>query len=418
MKPKLINILLYPLLLLLPLLQSCSSDKLTRNQAEVLIQNYFEYPIIEVSNFNLENIFGNPLEPLINQGYIYINKRNFLWSNAATQKGEKFQSKSNKNLFATNTKSFNEITGIVFLDEKESKAKIEYTCKKSNITPFGEFLGFHEGQIIACSVEAMKYDDGWRITSEKGNIFKPTDFSYSKENNSVLSLEESSVSTENKIEFNQSDANALQILQGKWYGKIGEKNFTLNIETVGRKKVSGYNIAGTNQRPVSGSYSFFNGGRICILELKEPGDDKWDGTFKIEMEVYSDNWAGTGTWKAYNGKLSNPVSINRRLPDNPNDFVTTANSSSDGDKFIGVWLNSNNDKVKISKSGEIYKVAFQPDEDEIFDFEAPYKNGTIKCPFGQDNKDTIIFSLVGNQLKFIGDWDSHSGPETYLFNKE
>lgn len=183
MKPKLIYVLLNLAILIIFVFYSCSSDKLNRNNAEVLIQDYFEYPVIEIANFNLENIFGNPLEQLINKGFIYINKRSYLWSNAATLEGERYQSKSNKNLFATCTKSFNEITGIVFLDEKETKATIEYSCKRSDITPFGEFLGFYEGQVITCSAEAMKYDDGWRITSAKGNVFKPSDFSYSKENN-------------------------------------------------------------------------------------------------------------------------------------------------------------------------------------------------------------------------------------------
>jgi hypothetical protein len=259
----------------------------------------------------------------------------------------------------------------------------------------------------------MKTEQGWRV---EGLSVKTSQILSTGSNSNSQST---STPPEKKVPFNQSDANARQILLGKWYGTIGKKNFSLSLETIGGGQISGYNIAGKNQRPISGSYSFYNDGRICSMELKEPGDDKWDGTFKIEMEVYSDDWAGTGTWKAYSGQLSNPVSISRRPPDNPNDFITPTNSSNDGDKFIGVWVNSNNDQVKISKSGKIYKVAYQPDEDEIFDFEAPYKNGTIKCPFGQDNRDTIVFSLVGNQLKFVGDWNgSYPGPETYLFNKK
>jgi hypothetical protein len=161
------------------LLFDCTSNKLDRNKAADLIKKFYEYPNIEVANFNLENIFGNPFEPLINQGYIYINRSvQWNWVNSPTQKGKKFQSKLNNNLFATNRREFNEITGIAYLDERESKARIEFSFRRSEITPFGTFLGFIDGQVVNCSVEAMKYDDGWRITSSKEVNFNPQDFQY------------------------------------------------------------------------------------------------------------------------------------------------------------------------------------------------------------------------------------------------
>jgi hypothetical protein len=158
---------------------SCTSIKLDRIKAAVLVKEFYDFPTIDVHSFNLDNIFGNPFEPLINQGYIYINKsQSWNWVNSPTKEGAKYQARINPSFFATNTRDFKEITGIVYMDEKESKSRIEFSCTLTNITPFGKFLGLQEGQIQPSAVEAMKYDDGWRITSPKEMNFKSTDFPY------------------------------------------------------------------------------------------------------------------------------------------------------------------------------------------------------------------------------------------------
>jgi len=119
------------------------------------------------------------------------------------------------------------------------------------------------------------------------------------------------VTPSNEVGSSQADADAQHILQGFWYGTIGNKKFIINLETVRGGNVSGYNIAGTYQRPVTGTYIFSQGNSICKLILREPGNEKWDGIFIITMEVVSDNWSASGTWKAYDEQLSNPVTFNR-----------------------------------------------------------------------------------------------------------
>jgi hypothetical protein len=180
MRKKLVNFLC--LFALLISITSCSSGKLDREEAAILVKEFYGYPNIEVRNFFLDNIFGNPLESLINQGYIYINKsQSWNWVNSPTKEGKKYQCKNNPSYFATNTREFKEITGIVYLDEKDSKARIEFSCIPTNITPFGKFLGIQEGQIQTYALEAMRYDDGWRITSPKEIYFKSKDFQYAIE---------------------------------------------------------------------------------------------------------------------------------------------------------------------------------------------------------------------------------------------
>lgn len=112
--------------------------------------------------------------------------------------------------------------------------------------------------------------------------------------------------------FQYSDKNAGIILGGKWYGKLDKKELVLTLDVVQGGNVAGYNMVGKNKRPVKGTYGFFRSGGACKLILKEPGNARFDGEFKIEMDVYEDNWAGAGTWRSYDGKLSRSVKVGRK----------------------------------------------------------------------------------------------------------
>jgi len=107
---------------------------------------------------------------------------------------------------------------------------------------------------------------------------------------------------------------------GSYTGTIGEKRFTLKFESVSGNKVKGYNVTGNNRRPVEGVFtethgSFDNDGNgkdmvvtnIYDLILKEPGTDKWDGEFKLRIELCDWFDEGKGTWKSYNGKLNRTI---------------------------------------------------------------------------------------------------------------
>jgi len=108
-----------------------------------------------------------------------------------------------------------------------------------------------------------------------------------------------------------------QSIVDEYIGTIGEKEFRLLIEKVDGENVEGFNITGTNKRPikgriekkwtkpnkVGGDFTIFN------LILKEPGDDKWDGEFDIDLWISDQERKGEGIWKSFNGKLDHDIKI-------------------------------------------------------------------------------------------------------------
>ena len=116
---------------------------------------------------------------------------------------------------------------------------------------------------------------------------------------------------------------------GKWVGHLRDKKITIVIESIKGDIVSGYNIVGKNNRPLSGKIieDVRDNGGECLngmsfkTILKEPGDDKWDGFFTIyfadcptidELDnILSHSYSGHGEWKSFSGKLSGEVSLSK-----------------------------------------------------------------------------------------------------------
>ncbi len=117
-------------------------------------------------------------------------------------------------------------------------------------------------------------------------------------------------------------ANQKAVMLGKWTGNLGDKQLTVVIEKIEGNVLTGYNIVGTNQRPLKGTFVDHHWGQLCSTAyeatLKEPGDDKWDGVFTIVFVGYEDdklvddspvcigNLQGSeahGSWEANNGQM-------------------------------------------------------------------------------------------------------------------
>jgi hypothetical protein len=119
-------------------------------------------------------------------------------------------------------------------------------------------------------------------------------------------------------------------LLGNWKGTLRDKSLTVVIESIEGDIIKGYNIVGTNKRPLNGRIyqNDLEGDGECLgngdsykLVLSEPGDNKWDGVFKIylrfctyeneygEMEEISYN--GFGEWKANSGAKSGDVTLSK-----------------------------------------------------------------------------------------------------------
>ena len=78
----------------------------------------------------------------------------------ATEKGNQYIENGNNIVVAT--VEFGEVTGIVEREEFKN-AEVNYTVRRTNITPFGRILFNINEETINRSVVFTKYDDGWRI---------------------------------------------------------------------------------------------------------------------------------------------------------------------------------------------------------------------------------------------------------------
>ena len=102
-----------------------------------------------------------------------------------------------------------------------------------------------------------------------------------------------------------------------YLGTIGAKDFKLFIEKVDGEFVEGYNVAGTNRRPVRGRIANrwtapgSHGATYTVFKviLTEPGDDEWDGEFNIDLWISDQDRSGQGTWKAFNGRLERTITL-------------------------------------------------------------------------------------------------------------
>jgi len=112
-----------------------------------------------------------------------------------------------------------------------------------------------------------------------------------------------------------------QFIVGTYLGTIGKKDFKLFIGKVDGDNVEGYNVTGTNKRPVKGKIvnkwteETGLGGYYTVFKLilTEPGDDKWDGKFNIDLWISDIGRNGNGSWKSFNGKLERQIKIKDRL---------------------------------------------------------------------------------------------------------
>ena len=133
-------------------------------------------------------------------------------------------------------------------------------------------------------------------------------------NNSVI-LQDSSI---NKTQSSMAEN---QFIVDTYLGTIGKKDFKLFIEKVDGENVEGYNVTGTNRRPLKGrivnkwTEPTGLGGDYTVFKLilTEPGDDKWDGEFNIDLYISDQGRSGKGSWKSFNGKLEHNIVIKDRL---------------------------------------------------------------------------------------------------------
>jgi hypothetical protein len=90
-------------------------------------------------------------------------------------------------------------------------------------------------------------------------------------------------------------AESVEVILGSYVGQFGDNKITLLITKAAGGVVSGRTIVGGNDRPFEGTMSLTDGS--YVVEAREPGDHKDDGTFKFNIAA-TDPSELKGTWKA------------------------------------------------------------------------------------------------------------------------
>ena len=96
------------------------------------------------------------------------------------------------------------------------------------------------------------------------------------------------------------------LLIGEWKGAFGNDQLALTIEAVNEDALKwGSTIVKGNSRPLTGTVT--KSGNSYNFELKEPGNDKWDGVFNFSISGNTAN----GNWTANNGKSTKHFSLTK-----------------------------------------------------------------------------------------------------------
>lgn len=103
--------------------------------------------------------------------------------------------------------------------------------------------------------------------------------------------------SQNLIEEAQAKiATASSKLLGYWIGKFGKGTINISLSEIDENQVKGHSICFGNFRPVTGTITKLNENEF-ELNLKEPGDDKYDGEFVLKINTVEDTL--TGNWKPF-----------------------------------------------------------------------------------------------------------------------
>jgi len=85
-------------------------------------------------------------------------------------------------------------------------------------------------------------------------------------------------------------------LIGYWVGDFGGNKINLSIYRIDGNQAYGYSVCAGNFRPIKGLVAAA-GEDVMHFELAEPGDDKYDGAFSLDVELGQQQM--TGSWKPF-----------------------------------------------------------------------------------------------------------------------
>lgn len=164
----------------------------------------------------------------------------------------------------------------------------------------------------------------------------------------------------NHVENNDSNSktnldNSLEVPLGSWTGLFEAKEYkeesnftwankiTIVIDSVDHNKVNGHSVVAGNLRPFEGSIEKNKNG--FQASVKEPGDDKYDGTFDFIIEH---DTILKGIWQSYNESLN---VTERKYDLRKKDFSYNPNNEFNAYDFIDLGRYK---KVVNQFEGEVY----------------------------------------------------------------
>ena len=159
-------------------LTSCDSSKLSRNKAAKIIKEWGGYPNVEYMTIPKSTYYTSTFRQLYDQGFLRTQRKTIL----VTPIGQLYQPNNTSEIhhkregFATNQLYFHEVTGITLRGQNKTTATVEYTLKRTHVTPFGKYQKYNEGETTEHSIEMVLYDDGWRILQKAPKVYKVSDF--------------------------------------------------------------------------------------------------------------------------------------------------------------------------------------------------------------------------------------------------
>jgi len=158
---------------------------------------------------------------------------------------------------------------------------------------------------------------------------------------------------------------------GVYWGR--ENKITISIENIEDKNIKGHSIVAGNYRPFTGIIS--DSDAEFILNLKEPGDDRYDGSFQISIKKNQKTLSGK--WKAYKA-----IEINKRKYNlTKKIFKYNPNQELENSRTYVDWTKLKTTKFKHEYEGEIYEdisTSFSTSTESIYSINASNKLLTKK----------------------------------------
>lgn len=168
-------------------------------------------------------------------------------------------------------------------------------------------------------------------SSKKIIVFeKPEGYVEIVDNSVELSTIQQPTSNNQAASSESPKTDPTDVMLGTWKGEMSGKELTIVIEKINGNELIGYNQLGTNKRPLKGTFAVGDWAQSCSkafdATLNEPGDDKWDGVFKVKLVGYRETddetndclggkykgTEGQGQWKSNNGKMTKEFYLSKQ----------------------------------------------------------------------------------------------------------